>query len=308
VPGASDYSPVMTRNFVGYGETPPEARWPGGARVAVNIVINYEEGSENRVEDGQPRRETMGESPSPVPPEERDLANESFYEYGSRAGFWRLLRVLDQRKVQGTIFACAVALERNREAAQAITARGWDVCAHGNRWEEHYLMDRKSERAAISRAAGSIRETTGQAPLGWYCRYGPSPITRELVAGQGSFLYDSDSYADDLPYWVHTASGPWLVVPYALDTNDIRFWRGSLQLADDFFAYLRDAFDQLWEEGETRPRMMSVGLHCRIAGRPGRAAGLARFLDHAQRRGEVWFAKRGDIARHWSEQHPPRRP
>jgi len=304
----SDYPPAMARNFVGYGETPPEARWPGGARVAVNVVINYEEGSENRVEDGQSHRETMGESLSPVPPEERDLANESFYEYGSRAGFWRLLRVLDERKVQGTIFACAVALERNLEAAKAITARGWDICAHGNRWEEHYLMDRKSERAAISRAAASIRETTGQAPLGWYCRYGPSPITRELVAGQGSFLYDSDSYADDLPYWAPTSTGPWLVVPYALDTNDIRFWRGSLHLADDFFAYLRDAFDQLWEEGETRPRMMSVGLHCRIAGRPGRAAGLARFLDHAQGRGQVWFAKRGDIARHWSQEHPSRRP
>ena len=272
VPRLSDYPPAMTRDFVGHGETPPEARWPGGARVAVNVVINYEEGSENRVEDGQSHRETMGESLSPVPPEERDLANESFYEYGSRAGFWRLLRVLDERKVQGTIFACAVALERNLEAAKAITARGWDICAHGNRWEEHYLMDRKSERAAISRAAASIRETTGQAPLGWYCRYGPSPITRELVAGQGSFLYDSDSYADD------------------------------------FFAYLRDAFDQLWEEGETRPRMMSVGLHCRIAGRPGRAAGLARFLDHAQGRGQVWFAKRGDIARHWSQEHPSRRP
>src|SRR5947208_1501697 len=203
----SDYPPTMARNFVGYGETPPEARWPGGARVAVNVVINYEEGSENRVEDGQ-----------------------------------------------------------------------------------------------------SHRETTGQAPLGWYCRYGPSPITRELVAGQGSFLYDSDSYADDLPYWAPTSTGPWLVVPYALDTNDIRFWRGSLHLADDFFAYLRDAFDQLWEEGETRPRMMSVGLHCRIAGRPGRTAGLARFLDHAQGRGQVWFAKRGDIARHWSQEHPSRRP
>jgi allantoinase len=298
----------MTRDLVGYGETPPAARWPGGARVAVNIVINYEEGSEDRVEDGQDRRESMGEAPSPVPAEQRDLANESFFEYGSRAGFWRLLRVLDQHEVQGTVFGCAVALERNLEAARAITARGWDICAHGDRWQEHYLMARDDERAAIGRAAASIRNSAGQAPLGWYCRYGPSVHTRELVAAEGSFLYDSDSYADDLPYWVPSAARPWLVIPYALDTNDIRYWRGSMQVADDFFAYLRDAFDQLWEEGAQRPRMMSVGLHCRIAGRPGRAPGLGRFLAHARSRGQIWFARRGDIARHWIQQHPPPRP
>jgi allantoinase len=297
----------MIRDLIGYGETPPEVGWPGGARVAVNMVINYEEGSENRVEDGGERRENMGEAPSPVPPEQRDLANESFFEYGSRAGFWRLLRVLDEHEVKGTIFACAVAFERNPEAARAATARGWDICGHGNRWEEHWLMDREAERAAIARAVASITETAGQAPLGWYCRYGPSVNTRELVVAQKSFLYDSDSYADDLPYYVTSATGPWLVIPYALDTNDIRFWRGSLQVADDFSAYLCDAFDQLWEEGGTRPRMMSVGLHCRIAGRPARARGLARFLEHAQRRGQVWFATRGEIARHWRADHPPKR-
>jgi len=298
----------MTRDLIGYGETPPVVGWPGHARVAVNVVINYEEGSENRVEDGQQSRESMGEAPSPVPAGQRDLANESFFEYGSRAGFWRLLRVLDEHQVKGTIFACAVAFERNPEAAQAAMSRGWDICAHGHRWEEHWLLDREAERSAIARAVASITETAGQPPLGWYCRYGPSVNTRELVVAQGSFLYDSDSYADDLPYYVASAAGPWLVVPYALDTNDIRFWRGSLQVAEDFAAYLCDAFDQLWEEGGTRPRMMSVGLHCRIAGRPARARGLARFLEHARRRGQVWFATRGEIARHWRTHHPPERP
>jgi len=298
----------MSRDLIGYGESPPAARWPGGARVAVNIVINYEEGSENRREDGQASREGMGEAPSPVPLQDRDLANESFFEYGSRAGYWRLLRVLDAHRVRGTIFACAVAFEANPAAARGAIARGWDICAHGNRWEEHWLMDRETERAAIARAVASIEKTAGQPPVGWYCRYGPSVNTRELVVAQSSFLFDSDSYADDLPYYVTSAAGPWLVIPYALDTNDIRFWRGSLQVADDFAAYLCDAFDQLWEEGATQPRMMSVGLHCRIAGRPGRARGLARFLEHAQRRGRVWFATRGEIARHWRAEHPPARP
>ena len=298
----------MSRELIGYGETPPVVRWPGGARVAVNIVINYEEGSENRKETGQASRESMGEAPSPVPPQDRDLANESFFEYGSRAGYWRLLRVLDEHRVRGTIFGCAVAFEANPKAARAATQRGWDICAHGNRWEEHWLMDRETERAAIARAVDSIASTAGQPPAGWYCRYGPSVNTRELVVAQGAFQFDSDSYADDLPYYVASAAGPWLVIPYALDTNDIRFWRGSLQVADDFAAYLCDAFDQLWEEGATHPRMMSVGLHCRIAGRPGRARGLARFLEHAQRRGHVWFATRGEIARHWRAEHPPAHP
>ena len=182
------YWAAMTRDLIGYGEKPPAVTWPGGARVAVNVVINYEEGSENRVEDGQGGRESMGEAPSPVPAAQRDLANESFFEYGSRAGFWRLLRVLDAQQVTGTVFACAVAFERNPEAARAVTARGWDICAHGHRWEEHWLMDREAERAAIARAVTSITETSGQAPLGWYCRYGPSVNTRELVVAQRSTM------------------------------------------------------------------------------------------------------------------------
>ena len=295
------------RDLIGYGAEPPLVRWPGEARIAINLVVNYEEGAENRVEDGCDRRETVGESISPVPlePPQRDLANESMFEYGSRAGVWRLLRLFDKHDVKATVFACAVALERHPEVGRAITARGHDVLAHGNRWEEHYLMSRDTEQAAIERAARAIEAATGQQPTGWYCRYGPSVHTRELVAASGRFLYDSDSYADDLPYYVTVAGRPWLVIPYALDTNDIRFWRSSLMTGTDFFDYLRDAFDVLYEEGASHPKLMSVGLHCRIVGRPGRARGLERFIEHARSRADVWFARRGDIARWWLANHSP---
>jgi peptidoglycan/xylan/chitin deacetylase (PgdA/CDA1 family) len=295
----------MPRDFVGYGADPPRVEWPGGARVAVNLVVNYEEGAENRLEDGSVSRETLGESPSPIPPTERDLANESMYEYGSRAGVWRLLRTLQTFGVNATFFACAEALARNPSVARAITAAGHDIVAHGNRWEEHYLLDREAERAAIERAVHTIRSLAGQKPSGWYCRYGPSVNTRSLVAASGHFLFDSDSYADDLPYYVPAEGRPWLVVPYALDTNDIRFWRNTLSTGEDFFEYLRDALDVLYEEGATRPKLLSVGLHCRIAGRPARARGLARFIEHARARPAVWFARRGEIARWWLDHHPP---
>jgi peptidoglycan/xylan/chitin deacetylase (PgdA/CDA1 family) len=298
---------VVERDLIGYGEHPPAVRWPDGARIAINLVVNYEEGAENRFEDGCARRETMGEALSPVPvdPPQRDLANESMFEYGSRAGVWRLLRLFDRFEVKATFFACAVALERHPAVGRAVTARGHDVLAHGNRWEEHFLLDRDAERAAIERAVGVIEATTGQRPQGWYCRYGPGVHTRELVAASGHFLYDSDAYNDDLPYYVRVHGKPWLVIPYALDTNDIRFWRGGLTSGVDFFEYLRDAFDLLYQEGATHPRLMSVGLHCRIAGRPGRARGLERFLAHARSHPGVWFARRGDIARFWLERHPP---
>jgi peptidoglycan/xylan/chitin deacetylase (PgdA/CDA1 family) len=295
----------MTRDLVGYGETPPRVRWPDGARIAINLVVNYEEGSENRLEDGCPRRESSGEVLSQVPMDQRDLANESFYEYGSRAGVWRLLRIFDKHDVRATFFACAVALEKNPAVGRAITARGHDVLAHGNRWQEHFLLDREAERAAIERAVRVIEATTGQKPAGWYCRYGPSVNTRELVVASGHFLYDSDAYNDDLPYYVTVGGRPWLVIPYTLDTNDSRSWRGGLDTGTDFFDYLRDAFDQLYEEGATHPRMMSVGLHCRIVGRPGRARSLDRFIAHARAHQGVWFARRGEIARWWREHHPP---
>jgi peptidoglycan/xylan/chitin deacetylase (PgdA/CDA1 family) len=296
----------MERDLVGYGAEPPVVRWPGDARIAVNLVVNYEEGSENRFEDGCARRETAGEVASQVPldPPQRDLANESMFEYGSRAGVWRVLRVFDRYEVKGTFFACAVALERN-PVGRAITDRGHDVLAHGNRWQEHFLLDREAERAAIERAVRAIEAATGQKPAGWYCRYGPSVNTRELVVASGHFLYDSDAYNDDLPYYVRVHGKPWLVVPYTLDTNDARFWRGGLDTGQDFFEYLRDSFDVLYEEGATHPRLLSVGLHCRIVGRPGRARGLERFLAHAREHPGVWFARRSEIARWWLERHPP---
>jgi peptidoglycan/xylan/chitin deacetylase (PgdA/CDA1 family) len=296
----------MDRDFIGYGAEPPAVRWPGGARVAVNLVVNYEEGSENRFEDGCPRRETAGETLSQVPlePPQRDLANESMFEYGSRAGVWRLLRLFRKYQVPATFFACAVALERNPSVGQALTAAGHDVLAHGDRWQEHFLLDREAERQAIERAVRSIEATTGQRPPGWYCRYGPSVNTRELVVASGHFLYDSDAYNDDLPYYVRVAGKPWLVVPYTLDTNDVRFWRGGLDTGVEFFEYLRDTLDMLHEEGVTHPRMMSIGLHCRIVGRPGRARGLDRFLAHAQATPGVWFARRSEIARWWLEHYP----
>ncbi len=294
----------VERDLVGYGEHPPAIRWPNDARLAVNVVINYEEGSENRHADGSGRREGLGDSPSPVPADARDLANESMFEYGSRAGVWRLFRILDKHDVKATVFACAVALERNPAVARAITARGHDVLAHGDRWQEHFLMDRETERRAIQRAVASIEKTTGQRPAGWYCRYGPGVHTRALVVESRAFLYDSDSYADDVPYYVRVHGAPWLVVPYTLDTNDMRFWRGGLATAGDFFEYLRDAFDVLYEEGAQHPKLMSVGLHCRIAGRPARAAGLDRFLEYARRKRDVWFGRRSDVARWWLEHCP----
>ncbi len=298
----------MERDFVGYGAEPPRVGWPGGARIAINLVVNYEEGSENRFEDGCARRETAGEVASQVPlePPQRDLANESMFEYGSRVGVWRLLRLFDTYDVKATFFACAVALERNPAVGRAITAPGHDVLAHGNRWEEHFLLDREAERAAIERAVRVIEATTGQKPAGWYCRYGPSVNTRELVVASGHFLYDSDAYNDDLPYYVRVQGEPWLVVPYTLDTNDARFWRGGLTNGVDLFEYLRDSFDVLYEEGATHPKLMSVGLHCRIVGRPGRARGLERFIAYARDLPGVWFARRGEIARWWREQCPPR--
>lgn len=297
------------RDFVGYGERPPVVRWPGGARLALNFVVNYEEGAENRFEDGVARRESIGETSSmvPVDPPQRDLANESMFEYGSRAGVWRLLRLFAAHDIKVTFFLAAVAAERNPAVARAITARGHDICAHGHRWTEHFLMTREDERRQIERAVASIRASSNQPPTGWYCRYGPSLHTRDLLAASGHFLYDSDAYNDDLPYYVQVRDRPWLVVPYALDTNDIQFWRGNMGTGANFYDYLRGAFDVLYEEGADTPRLMSVGLHCRIVGRPGRVHGLQQFVTFAKRHDGVWFATRSDIARHWLAQMPPNR-
>jgi putative urate catabolism protein len=295
------------RDFVGYGGDPPHADWPSGARIAVNFVLNYEEGSEPSIADGDGRTETglTETSQSRLPPGERDLAAESMFEYGSRAGFWRIARLFQARKLPLTIFGCALALERNPAAARHIRDSGWDVCCHGWRWVEHYRLDEAEERAHIARAVASLRGTVGERPLGWYCRYGPSPRTRDLIAEEGGFLYDSDSYADDLPYWVAARGRPHLVVPYSLVTNDSKI-AGGLHASESFYQLLKDAFDVLYAEGAERPKMMSVGLHMRLVGHPARIAGLARFLDHVAAHERAWVTRRIDIARHWAERHPAR--
>lgn len=291
--------PPSSRNFVGHGRQPPRAPWPGGARIAVSLVLNYEEGSEQAIGDGDPRGEALGEAARDPQPGERDLAMESMFEYGSRAGVWRLLRAFDERRVPATIFATAVAVERNPELAAYLASAGHEVCCHGYRWEDVSRLGEAVEREHIARAVASLTRTIGRRPLGWYCRYGPSVHTRRLVVAEGGFEYDSDSYADDLPYFVDVGGRPWCVVPYSLETNDMKFWRGGFGTAAHFFDYLKDTFDCLYREGATTPRMMSVGLHCRIAGRPGRAVGLERFIDHAAAQPGVWFARRIDIARAW---------
>jgi putative urate catabolism protein len=295
------------RDFTGYGATPPDPKWPGGARLAVQIVMNYEEGSEYAVGDGDESSETyLTEVPgATLGPGKRDLIVESVYEYGSRAGFWRLMRMFRERGVPITVFGAALALERNPEAASAIRAAGYEVCSHGWRWIGFQNMAEDEERAQMRRAIASIERTTGTRPLGWYCRYAPSVNTRRLVVEEGGFLYDSDAYNDDLPYWTRVGGKPHLVIPYTLDNNDMKFSVApGFTSGDGFFQYLKDAFDVLYREGKTAPKMMSVGLHTRLAGRPGRAAALERFLDHMMSFEDVWICRRIDIARHWIATHP----
>jgi peptidoglycan/xylan/chitin deacetylase (PgdA/CDA1 family) len=216
------------------------------------------------------------------------------------------LRILDERSVTATMFGCALALERNPAAAEAIKAAGYDVCCHGYRWEQHQTLTREAERERIRLAVASLQTTMGSRPLGWYCRYGPSVNTRQLLVEEGGFLYDSDAYNDELPYWTRVGGKPHLVVPYGLTNNDVKFMRGGVATGAEFFAFLREAFDLLYREGATSPKMMSVGLHPRIIGHPARAGGLERFLDHVAAHSDVWVCRREDIARHWSDRHPPR--
>ena len=291
------------RDLVGYADTPPDPQWPGGARIALNFVMNYEEGSEPSIGDGESFSERgITESPGPDPDMRgRDLAAESQFAYGSRVGFWRLHRLFKERALPMTVFGCALALERNPRAAAAIVEAGYDVCCHGWRWIKHYALDEAAEREHIRMAIESLQRTVGARPLGWYCRYGPSVNTRRLLAEEGGFLYDSDAYDDELPYWTEMLGRPHLVVPYSLTNNDTRFTAGQLGTGEDFFQFLRDAFDMLHAEGG---RMMSVGMHMRLLGHPARAAGLARFLDYVQGREGAWITRRLDIARHWVATHP----
>lgn len=296
------------RNFVGYGNRPPHPRWPNGARIALQIVMNYEEGSEYSIPDGDGFSESyLTEVPgATLGPGTRDLIVESVYEYGSRAGFWRLMRIFAERNLKVTVFGAALALERNPEAAGAIRDAGHEVCSHGWRWVGFATMSEDEERAQMQRAIASIERTTGTRPYGWYCRYAPSLNTRRLLVEEGGFLYDSDAYNDDLPYWVNVDAKAHLVIPYTLDVNDMKFSVApGFSSPSGYFEYMRDAFDVLYREGKTHPKMMSVGLHARLAGRPGRTGALERFLDHVQKHDDVWVCRRVDIARHWIATHPP---
>ncbi|TWC71330.1 allantoinase PuuE [Herbaspirillum sp. SJZ099] len=306
--------PNYPRDLAGYGRHVPHARWPGGARIAVQFVLNYEEGAENCVLDGDPGSETfLSEIIGAQSFAARHMSMESIYEYGSRAGLWRLLRLFEERRLPLTVFGVARALQRNREATAAFLELGHEIACHGLRWISYQHVDESTERRHLAEAVQIIRELTGAPPLGWYTGR-DSPNTRRLVAEHGGFAYDADSYADDLPYWedvtLSDGSGaPQLIVPYTLDTNDMRFAAPQgFNSGTQFFDYLKDAFDTLYREGDPngldRPKMLSIGLHCRLAGRPARAASLARFLDYIGGHDKVWVTRRIDIARHWRQTHP----
>ena len=302
--------PRYPRDLAGYGRHPPHARWPGNARIAVQFVLNYEEGGESSVLHGdaaseQFLSEIVGAQAYPA----RHLSMESVYEYGSRAGVWRILREFERRRLPLTVFGVSMALERNPEATAAFVQLGHEIACHGWRWIHYQNVDEATERAHMAKGVEIIRRLTGRAPEGWYTGR-DSPNTRRLVVEHGGFVYDADHYGDDLPFWTDVAladgsTRAHLVVPYALDTNDMRFATPQgFNTGEQFFVYLRDAFDTLYAEGDEAPKMLSVGMHCRLLGRPGRFVALQRFLDHVEKRDRVWVCRRIDIARHWIAEHP----
>lgn len=295
------------RDMVGYGRMPPDPKWPNDARVAVQFVINYEEGAENNILHGDAASEAflseiIGAEPLTGA---RNMNMESIYEYGSRAGFWRLHRLFSERGLPLTVYGVTMALQRNLEAVAAMREADWEIASHGYRWIDYQFMPEDEEREHVRKAVEIHTAATGERPLGWYTGR-ISPNTRKLIVEHGGFLYDSDSYADDLPYWTNDFGAPHLIIPYTLDNNDMRFATNQgFNSGDQFFAYLRDAFEMLYAEGADAPKMMSIGLHCRLAGRPGRAAALARFLDHVMSHDKAWVCRRVDIARHWHAHHAP---
>jgi putative urate catabolism protein len=305
----SDHYP---RDLIGYGRRPPHADWPGNARIAVQFVLNYEEGGENSVLHGDAGSERflseiVGAESYPA----RHMSMESIYEYGSRVGAWRIFEEFERRGLPFTLFAVAMALQRNPEFARACVGAGHEIAAHGWRWIHYQDIAPEIEREHLARAVSVLRDLTGAAPLGWYTGR-DSPNTRRLVVEHGGFLYDSDYYGDELPFWTRVTTStanavPHLIVPYTLDANDMRFATvQGFHTAEQFFVYLRDSFDVLYAEGERTPRMLSIGMHARLLGRPGRFIALQRFLDHVQRHEKVWVARRLDIARHWIARHPYR--
>jgi putative urate catabolism protein len=303
-------SPDYPRDLVGYGRNPPHADWPGHARIAVQFVLNYEEGAESCVLHGDSASEQfLSEIANPAAYAARHLSVESMYEYGSRAGVWRILREFETRRMPLTVFGVAMALQRHPEAARAFVELGHEIACHGWRWIHYQEVDEQTERRHMAQAIAVIRELTGSPPLGWYTGR-DSPNTLRLLCDAGGFLYSSDHYGDDLPFWADVrrsdgATVRQLIVPYTLDANDMRFVSPSgFANGEEFFTYLRDTFDVLYREGAERPKMMSVGLHCRLAGKPGRLRAVQRFLDHVEKHDHVWVCRRADIARHWIARHP----
>ena len=293
------------RDLIGYGANPPHAGWPGGARIAVQMVLNYEEGGEMSVLHGDAASETFLSdmiNPAPVVGG-RNMSMEQIYEYGSRAGVWRLLRLFERYGVPVTVFGVAMAMERNPDVVEAMLKAGHEIASHGWRWINYQDVPETIEREHMARAIEIQTRLTGERPLGWYTGR-TSPNTRRLAAAEGGFLYDADDYSDDLPFWTTPNGKPHLIVPYTLEANDMRFSGGGFNTGEQFYSYLKDAFDVLYAEGETAPKMMSVGLHCRIVGRPGKMAGLERFIKYALGHKDVWFCRRVEIARHWAARHP----
>ncbi len=289
------------RDMIGYGATPPAANWPGGARLALSFVINYEEGGENNILHDDPASETfLSEIVGAKPYEARHMSMESMYEYGSRAGFWRLHRLFQRHQLPVTVYGIAMAMERNPDVVSAMLEANWEIASHGYRWIDYQFVSEETEREHMTKAIDIHERLTGSKPLGWYTGR-DSPNTRKLVLEHDHFLYDSDSYADDLPYWHQHQGGNHLVIPYTLDNNDMKFVAPQgFNAGDQFYTYLKDSFDILYAEGG---RMMNVGLHCRVVGKPGRVASLGRFLEYVATKPDVWITRRMDIANHWHQHH-----
>ena len=293
------------RDMIGYGSKEPKVVWPNNAKLALQIVLNYEEGGENNILHGDKHSETfLSEIIGAQAFKDRHINMESMYEYGSRRGFWRLHKLFQEKKIPITIFGVAMALERNPEVCEAIKNGNYEIACHGWRWIDYQNVKKSTEKKDMKLAIKTIKKIFGKRPLGWYtgrC----SPNTRDLVFDDGGFLYDSDSYSDDLPYWEYKKNKKQLIIPYTLDNNDMRFATNQgFNSGDQFYTYLKDSFDALYEEGKTNPKMMSVGLHCRLIGRPGRIQSLKKFLDYVLKFNDVWICKRIDIAKHWIKNYP----
>lgn len=294
----------MGRDLIGYGMNPPKVEWPDNARICISVNLAYEEGSETWISDGDDANEQLGEVATLIPPDLRDYWKESYFEYGSRVGVWRILDILDKHDVQGSIFVNARAFERNTEVAREVTKRGHDLVGRGYKWLAHASWDKETEWADMQHSIESLERTSGQRPEGWMVRDGPSPNTYELIQKAG-LLYDSHGLSDDIPYYIDVKGSPLLVVPYTIEVNDFRFWFGNSFSGQTFYEVMRDAFDVLYAEGATTPKMMSIGLHSRCIGRPSRSWTLDRFLQYAKSFPGVSFMRRSDIARWWLKNYPP---